>query len=166
MSEPWLDRLKASFAVLVRTLTAHHDYGALYAATVKNQSADLLTVGVVFDDARFAPADGIPLRLGLPGVKVKVEQGARVLIGFENQDPAKARATLWDTPHLLELRVDPSTATVFNGGSANVGRVGDSVAPTSAFATWLGSVATATSVPLPPGAGFGTISSGTAKVKA
>lgn len=168
MSDVW-DRLRASFAALVQTLTARFDYGALYAVTVKNQSANG-TLGVVFDDPRFSPVDGVLVRLGLPGVAVKVEAGARGMLGFENQDPSKPRVMQWDTPHLLELHVDPSVMTVFNGGTANVGRVGDSVAATATMATWVSAVTSyvnglAPSTLVAP-TGFGTISSGTSKVKA
>lgn len=174
MSEPLFDRIKAALFDLVDARTSRFDYGALYAATVKSQAADG-SVGITFDDPRFPPADGIPLRLGLPGVTVKVSAGARVLVGFENQDPSRPRATLWEVSGLLELHVDPSVVTVFNGGTANVGRVGDTVRVTltAAEVAHILSAGSGSPCTLDPStilAGglqvTGTITSGTTKVKA
>jgi hypothetical protein len=169
MSDVLWDRLKGAFAALVQVLTARFDYGALYAATVKSQQADG-TLGLVFDDPRWPPADGIPVRAGLPGVTLKVSAGARCLVGFENQDASKPRVMQWESPGLVELHVDPSVAVVFSGGSASVGRVGDSVSPTSTMNTWIGNVTSYVNG-LAPGTlvaptGFGSISSGAPKVKA
>lgn len=163
------DRLRASFAALVRAMTQQHDYDASYTVTVKSQASDG-TLGVVFDDSRFAPADGVPYRLGIPGTTVKVSPGARGLVGFENQDPGKPRLLQWENNNMLELHVDPSVATVFNGGTANVGRVGDLVAANTTMAQWITQVTGVCNgiVPLSvtaPG-DFGKISSGTTKVKA
>jgi hypothetical protein len=108
MSELTWDRVKESLAAMVRVLTAHHDYGALYAATVRNQQGDG-TVGVDFDDDRWPAVDGVALKVGLPGCSLKVSPGARCLVGFENQDPSKPRVMQWEASSLLELVLTAAT---------------------------------------------------------
>jgi hypothetical protein len=115
---PNWDRIKWSLLALVSQATARFDFHAFYAATVKSQGADG-SLGLVFDDARFPPMDGVPIRLGLPGVTVKVSSGSRVLVGFENGDPSKPRASLWDVSGLVEI--------AFAGGTQPVARKGDPV---------------------------------------
>lgn len=155
-----------AFGVLVDARTARMDYSAFYAATVKSQSGDLSTVGVVFDDSRWPPMDGLPLK---GYATLKVAPGARVLVGFENQDPSRPRAMLWETGNLLEVHLDPSMATVFNGGTAQVGRVGDLVAANTSMLAWITAVTSAVTAldpTLVAPTDFGKISSGAPKVKA
>lgn len=163
MSDPLWDRLKEAFGALVDARTDRLDYGAAYAVTIKSQDPSDLSVGVVFDDSRFPPTGGIPMRMG--PFTFKVAAGARAVVVFENQDPDKPRALLWETGGVLEVHVDPSIATVFNGGTAEVGRVGDNVAVSSAASLWFSTVGTFTGAGPPPDV-IGTISSGSPKVKA
>jgi hypothetical protein len=104
----------------------------------------------------------VPIRYGIPGVVAKVAAGGRVLVGFENGDPSRPVAELWDNASLVELS--------FAGGTHAVAREGDSVdlgtfvVTGSASLTWT-----------PPDGGVpqtgkvsatGTIKSGAEKVKA
>lgn len=112
------DRLLAPFAALVRRLTARIDYLALYACRVVAQNTDL-TLELQPDDARIPSLSAVPIRHGLPGVTVRVAAGARVLLAFENGDPSKPVATLWDSASVEEI--------VFAGGTKKVAREDDEV---------------------------------------
>lgn len=149
------DRVKAAVESMVRTLTARYDYAGAYEATVKSQNPTDLTVGVVFDDPRFDPQDGVPLRYGAPGVTAKVSPGARVTVMFANQDPSKPRVCFWEPSNLVQLLLD--------GGSLAVARATDPVSSSADFITWLGLVGTATGAGVAP-TSIGTITSGAPKV--
>ena len=83
----------------------------------------------------------VPLRTMLPGVEVRVQVGTRVLLGFENGDPARPVALLFDAGSLRELvihatvKVDVVAPEVnvngdvvnLAGGGPAVARVGDQI---------------------------------------
>lgn len=74
------------------------DYSAAYPARVVNQSGDD-TLEVIIDDERMR-GEGIkrvPIRLGIPGARCEVANNARVRVMFDEQDPSKPFAALWDT---------------------------------------------------------------------
>jgi len=127
-----------------RTIGRRLDYLALYPATVVTQAADG-TLQLVPDDSRIKGYGMFPIRIrhGLPGIDVKVVDGARVLVGFEAGDPTRPYATLWETGGLDELTVtattkitvsapeidlDVATTLRLAGGSQPIARVGDSTA--------------------------------------
>lgn len=114
------DRTKASFEALVRSALPRVDYCALYPAKVVAQNADG-TLELQPDDARFPGLSGIPLRLGLPGVSVKVSGGARVLLAFENGDPSRPTATLWEASGLTELIITASVKVTVNAPAVALG---------------------------------------------
>jgi hypothetical protein len=63
------------------------------------------------DDERLPPVSRVPLRLGLPGVAVKVAAGSRVLLGFEGGDARSPVALLWEPAggsSLTELAIGSS----------------------------------------------------------
>jgi hypothetical protein len=91
---PTLDRVKASFFALVGAAQPRTPYLGLYAGTVLSQSGD--SVDLRMDDPRVPGVAGLPLTVGLPGSKVSFAAGARMLVVFENGDPAKPRAIGWD----------------------------------------------------------------------
>lgn len=113
------DRIKRAFESLVRHLTSRLDWLALYPASVVVQHADG-TLDLQPDDARLPGVTGVPMRLGLPGVTVRVSAGARVLLGFEGGDPARPIATLWQPDAIEEI--------AFANGTKRVARVGDKTA--------------------------------------
>lgn len=127
MSE--FDRIKKHLAAVVESLVGRRlDYSAYYPAKVVRQSGETLEVRP--DDARIAGNGlaGVPIRHGLPGTRTTVAPGARVLIGFENQDPKKPFAALWDT--------NAAFVDIEIGGNLPVARQGDMVlvgGPTSAM---------------------------------
>lgn len=87
---------------------------------------------------------------------VKVVAGARVLLGFEAGDPARPVATLWESGSITEL--------VVNGATTGAARSGDSVARSTAMATWMNAVSTALSIATVPTT-IGTISTASSVVK-
>lgn len=121
----------------MRRITARVDYLALYPCVVSGQDDDG-RLHLVPEDMRLSSCRGVPVRLGIPGVTVRVATGARVLLGFEAGDPARPVATLWESGSVTEL--------VVNGATTGAARMGDSVARSAAFATWMANVTTATGV--------------------
>lgn len=148
-------RLLESLERIIRRVTARVDYLALYPSIVTAQDADG-RLHLVPEDARLAPMQGVPIRIGIPGVTVKVVAGARVLLGFEAGDPARPVATLWESGSITEL--------VVNGATTGAARSGDSVARSTAMATWMNAVSTALSIATVPTT-IGTISTASSVVK-
>ncbi len=120
------DRLTRAVGAVVRHLTAHLDYFALYPAKLVSQNEDG-TLELKPDDSRLPGVSKVPIRYGIPGVTVKVASGARVLLGFEGGDPQQPVATLWEKGSVTEMTIDASTDIKVNGGSKAVARQGDSV---------------------------------------
>lgn len=143
-----MDRLKASFQRLVLSLVARTDYHALYPSVVVAQNADK-TLELQPDAARMPPLSKVPIRVGIPGVVVQLAAGARVLLGFENGDPNRPYAGLWDTATLVEL--------VINGGAVGLAKADH----THTISNW----ATVTGATLAGTATTGTPSSNTSLVK-
>lgn len=119
------DRIRGALKKLLHSLCSRIDYLALYPARVVSQSGQ--AVDLRPDDPRFPALEAVPLNLGLPGVEVDVEPGARVLLGFAGGDPSKPRATLWESGAVRSMRVDAGDL-VINGGSKAVARVDDTAA--------------------------------------
>jgi hypothetical protein len=120
------DRLTRAVGAIVRHLTAHLDYFALYPSKLVSQNSDR-TLELKPDDNRLPGLSKVPIRFGIPGVTVKVASGARVLLGFEGGDPGAPVATLWESGSVTELTIDATSDIKVNGGSAAVAREGDSV---------------------------------------
>lgn len=112
------DRAKAALAALVRHY-APLDGVRLYRARVVSQAADG-TLDVRLDSATMPTLSRVPLRIG-PGLVARVPAGARCLVAFEDGDRSKPVAILGEgaTTDLTRIEV--------RGGTAKVGRVGDSV---------------------------------------
>lgn len=120
------------------------DRCALYPARVVAQAADG-TLEVVLDDPRWASMTRIPIRTPVPNASVKVQPGARVLIGWEPEragQPPLPYASLWESGTLTELVIDASvkvrlsaptieidgaTSVLLAGGGQPVARLGDTV---------------------------------------
>lgn len=103
-----LDRVKTYFARLVDGITRRVDWMAWYAAKVVSQNADG-TLELAPDEPRVPGLSKVPIRLGVPGVSVKVAPGSRVLVGFENGDPRRPVASIWEKSTLLEVSLEPTT---------------------------------------------------------
>jgi hypothetical protein len=109
------------FARAVRWVMRDVTYHRLYAARVVFQHADG-TVDVEPEDEamRGQGLQQVPVLVGLPGTDVRVEQGSRCLVGFENGDPALPRIMAWS--------YDANSATIgLAEGAAPAARAGDTV---------------------------------------
>ena len=104
------DRAKEGLLAFVRQAFPLIDYLALYPAQIRTQNADG-TLELTPDDARISGLSKVVIRHGLPGVAVKVNAGARCLVGFENGDPQKPVATLWEVGSIDKLYLGTSNVT-------------------------------------------------------
>jgi hypothetical protein len=121
-----LDRLKESIAQVVRALLPPFDYVyALQPSKVIKQDADY-TLQIRPDNPALPDLVGVPVRTGIPGVRATVAPGARVLLGFENGDPRRPVAHLWESASVTKLEID-ATQIVLNGGTAKVARENDPI---------------------------------------
>lgn len=110
-------RLLAALQRLVRRLFSRIDYLAAYPARVVTQNGDL-SLELKPESDRLPPLSKVPVRVGIPGMKVKVSAGATVLVTFEAGDPRRPVATLWGDSGLVEVQI---------GGARPFARLGDSV---------------------------------------
>jgi hypothetical protein len=158
-----MDRLARGFTRLLRRRFSRIDYFALYPSIVRAQNADG-TLELEPEDSRLAQVPHVPIRLGLPGVTVKVAKGAKVLLGFTRGDPSQPVATLWEAHSLTEITITASVKVVVAapdvrlGGPAALQPFVLGTAYTTAESTMLATLATAltnlaATVPTPPGAG-------------
>ena len=83
------------------------DYCALYACTVQAQRSDG-SLDLKPQDDRVPAMTGVPIRIGVPGLAVKVAPGAEVLMGFDGYRPDKPYAALWGAQGLKELVITAS----------------------------------------------------------
>jgi hypothetical protein len=107
---------------LIRWVMRDTAFHKMYACTVQAQSSDGATLDLIPDEAAIGGQGGlqaVQLRHGLPGVVVKVPVGARVMLGFENGDPGKPFAALWEPGQIESLS--------FGGGTKPIARIGDAV---------------------------------------
>ena len=116
------DRVKGAFRALVRLAMRRIDYVALYPAKVAAQNQDG-TLELMPEHSKVPPMSKVPIRLGIPGATVRVSAGARVLVGFENGDPKRPYAGLWDTASLVEFVIDGGSNAVARVGSTTQGHV-------------------------------------------
>lgn len=116
------DRLKGAITDLVRQLTGHTDYHALYPATVKGQNDDL-TLELRPDSTKLPGFSRVLIRHGLPGVTVRVKQNARVLLGFEGGDPRQPFAALWTADSLDTITIVAATKILLQAPSTVVAQV-------------------------------------------
>ncbi len=121
------DRLKQAVFTLIEVAMRRVDYYALYPAKIIKQDAQG-RLELQPEDVRLVNMwpglTAVPIRLGLPGVKVTVPAGGRVLLGFEGGDPMAPVALLWDISSVSKLEID-ATEIIFNGGVKKVALVGD-----------------------------------------
>jgi hypothetical protein len=88
------DRLKKAFKDM-QGVDPLIRYRCIYRAKVISQSGDLQKVGVRPFDSTLPDMDGIPLRHGVPGIKVQVIPGCTVQIGWDDGRPDRPFAALW-----------------------------------------------------------------------
>jgi hypothetical protein len=100
-----VDRLSSGLTDFVKKLSSGIDFHAFYEARVLAQAADG-SLQLQPSDARLPTMTGVPIRLGLPGVKVKVAPGATCFVGFENGSPTAPCAILWGNAALMPAGVE------------------------------------------------------------
>lgn len=122
-------------------------FHALYPCTVEAQAEDG-SLDLTPDDEKIrgTGTQSVQIRHGLPGVRVKVKAGARILLGFEAGDPRRPFAALWEPGAIEEISID--------GGTKPVCREGD-----SATVFWPPAVPVLGTTPLGAFAGTMTITS-------
>lgn len=89
-----LDRLKAAFDQAVEAALPNVDYHALYTCQVVSQNGDG-TLDLKPQRTDWPTQKNIPIRCGVPNLKIKVQANAQVLLGWENGDPSIPFAGLW-----------------------------------------------------------------------
>lgn len=98
------DRFLGLIEKIVLHLTARFDLMAAYPAKIVAQNSDG-TLELKPESESLPSVSRVPIRLGLPGCRVKVKAGGRVLLTFEEGDPRRPVATLWDTTALEEISI-------------------------------------------------------------
>lgn len=124
------DRSAAALLAIARAADPRRLYRGFFAGRVVSQSEDLASVDVKPDDPTLPGASGVPLRLPIAGMRVRlrIARGAtpsatataevRVLIGFENGDPTREYALLVEAPAAsLDLVTLAATNTVELGAA-------------------------------------------------
>lgn len=92
------DRLKGAFRALARGAFPEALYSRVWRAKMVRQKS-ALRVDVEPYDLRLPPMANIPLKVGAPGVEVKIPPGHDVAVGWEDGRPDRPYATQW-TPGL------------------------------------------------------------------
>lgn len=111
-------KLIATITAIVRAALTRVDLFALYGCKVIGQNGDG-SLELQPDDPRIPGASQVPIRYGIPGVRVEVAAGSRVMLGWENGDPMVPFAALWN-PEGCKL-------IILGDGSRPVARQGDPV---------------------------------------
>jgi hypothetical protein len=99
-------RLRGALERLVRWVTRDALFLGQFTAQVITQAADG-TLDLLPEDTRLRATglQAVPIRHGLPGVKVKVPPGERVLLGFDQGDARKPYAALWHSGAVIEVQI-------------------------------------------------------------
>jgi hypothetical protein len=118
--------LGAAFERLVRAIMGDVRYHKQYPSTVQGQSG--MTLDLLPDDETIrgpGGLSGVPLRIGLPGFTVQVPSGARVLLSFDEGNPAKPVASLFDPGSVTSIHfADGTQANARQGDLVVSGGVG------------------------------------------
>ncbi len=141
------DRQTRALRAIVERHTAHYDFLGEFRAKVVKQ-ADDGTLEVKPENPRVPGMTKVPIRNGLPGVEVKVAAGAYVLVRFEDGDPGRPSAGLFDPGSLKELKITAAGPISLDAGSGDVAVKGGTVNIEGATAIKLGGSAAALAVVL------------------
>lgn len=121
-------RLTAALDGMVRRATRRMDYHAVYPGRVVQQRADG-TLDVLADSPDVQLPRAIPYRT-LPGLALEVPAGTRVAVGFEQGDPARPYAGLWELGDVTRWALDGGTHRAAREGHATAdGAVSASTSP-------------------------------------
>lgn len=92
------DRLRRALRAVVANTDPLRAYGHLYRALVVGMSDDCQRVDLLPVDDMLPEMSAVPLKTGVPGLTAKVAVGAYVLVGWEDRNPQRPFAALWDRP--------------------------------------------------------------------
>jgi hypothetical protein len=108
-------RLQAALEAVIQRTMRKATRAPSRPCTVVAQASDG-TLHLQPDDPTEPPCQGIPIRHGIPGVTgVQVAAGARVRLCFDNGDPSKPYAALWDAGTGVAVTIQVGTFTVTGG---------------------------------------------------
>ncbi len=128
------DRIRRALREILQSIMGRVDYFALYQAEVISQSGQTLELRPL--DSRFPDMDEVPIWHGLPGVEVKIEKGAIVLVGFRDGNPTRPFAMLWQSETLTDVKLTASgKVEVSAGGDVSVSADGDAKVSAKGSAT-------------------------------
>jgi hypothetical protein len=99
------DRAKRSWQSMRDVQDPLWRYAPLYHAKLVAQSGDADVVDVRPDDSTLPDMAGVPLRHGLPGLRVQVALGSYLRVGWDDGRPDKPFAALWDTSSVLKASI-------------------------------------------------------------
>ncbi len=168
-----LDRLGAAFDQCVESALPSVDYAAWYNCQVVSQNADG-SVDLQPNVSYIPSQKNIQLLFPFPGVKITVQEGAQVLLGWSNGDPAYPVAALWagGSPGDLQTLSIAAAQSVSIGANAVLAaaRETDPISANAAMVSWMAAVVAAFAAATPPATVppgppvIGTIESGSAVV--
>jgi hypothetical protein len=93
----------------------------MYYGHIVKFHSDSQRVDVEPNDPRLPSMSNVPFRHGLPGVVVAVDPGTSVLIGWENGDPARRFACLWQGGEHVSGVTFSADAFTVNGQTVTLG---------------------------------------------
>lgn len=98
------DRAREALKSLVQTHTRSLPYAIVYPCTVLKDWGDG-HLDLQPDNAEMPPMPRIPLKFPFPGLTLKLKEGARVLLHFEDADPDKPRCFVFESGTLDKIEV-------------------------------------------------------------
>lgn len=108
------DRARAALGAAVQDEARAMAYGFCYPCTVLKDWGDM-TLDLQPDDSELLPAlEKISLRLGLPGVRIKLKAGARVWLAFDNAEADKPLCYLFETGQIEKFEMTTGLGQTIN----------------------------------------------------
>lgn len=114
-------RIDRDLLALGRGSMRPFDFFALYAGVLKSMDVKGQTFDITPDDDRLPAMSKLKIRNGIPGLKVDVPAGAKMLVGWSGGDPRQPYCATWDgaeTPNTLTLNV---THLIIKSGNVELG---------------------------------------------
>jgi hypothetical protein len=97
-TELYSQSVKSALQKVLGSVRSESDFAKRWPCKVVRQNADGTVQVLTDDDAmRGKGADHVRIRVGIPGTTVKVKEGARGLLGFDNADPSLPFIDSWES---------------------------------------------------------------------
>lgn len=112
-----------AFRELVKRNTKEFRFHCSYAGKVVTQHDDG-TLDVVLDTKLVPSPTHVPIRYGIPGVRVQVTDSARVLVSYEDGDEHRPIATLWDAAAVKSLEITSTEDVIINSRAVKLKKDG------------------------------------------